>query len=143
MSKEIRITVSLRVRKTENSVVIIDDSLSASFTADMTGTKGPSPGAFTAGLTGTDVDLSALTTPGAAWFENQDGTNFVTWGIYDPETSAFYALGELLPGERYPIRLSRYLKQEFTGTGTSSSTARLRFMADTAPVDVAVKAYEA
>lgn len=107
--------------------------------------KGPCPGSFTATVAGTDCDLSELTTPGYCRFQNQDDTNFVTFGIWDPEGEVFYPLGEILPGETYVLRLSRDLAWEFgTGTGTTGAeTNRLRFKADTAPLNVLVEAFEA
>ncbi len=114
------------------------------FSADVTGSKGPSPGAVDISTAGTDIDFSELTTPGLCRIQNQDPTNYVTYGIWDPENNTFFPLGELLPGETYPLRLSRLLQEELgTGSGTSGAdTNRLRFKADTASVVVLVEAFE-
>lgn len=116
------------------------------FNANVTGTKGPTPGAITVSTAGTDVDLSGLTTPGLCRIQNleADSGNFVAYGIWDPEGGKFYPLGELLPGESYVLRLSRVIEEEYgTGGGTTgASTNRLRFKADTAALVVLVEAFE-
>lgn len=115
-----------------------------SFQADMTGCKGPTPGAVTVAVLGTTISLAQLTTPGICVFKNLDDTNYVTYGIWDPETETFYPLGEILPGEVYVLRLSRSISAEYgTGTGTLvPDTNNLMFRADTAAVVVSVEAFE-
>ncbi len=113
------------------------------FTGDFIGTaKGPVPGALTVPITGLRVNFGELTTPGLCRILNTDATNFVTVGIYD--TSKFYPLMELGPGESYVIRLSRYLNQEFVGTGTGTNADVNQFMlfADTAYCIVVVEAFQ-
>lgn len=117
------------------------------FNADVTGIKGPVPGAITASTAGTDVDLSELTVPGFCRLQNLDSTNLVDFGIWDPESDLFYPLGELQPGEVYVIRLSRNLSSEY-GTTPSEGTVgpntnRFRIKAYVAAVDVVVEAFEA
>ena len=116
------------------------------FNADVSGTKGPTPGAITVSAAGTDVDLSALTTPGLCRIQNleADGGNYVTYGIWDPEGGKFYPLGELLPGESYVLRLARDIEAEYgTGGGTTGSPVnKLRFKANTAALVVLVEAFE-
>lgn len=114
------------------------------FKADVTGRKGPVPGAIAVSTDGTDVDFGELTTPGLCRIQNLDPTNFVEYGIWEPATSTLYPLGELLPGETYILRLSRNLQEEYlgTGTGTSAPTNRLRFKANTAACNVVVEAFE-
>jgi len=146
MSDEVNIRSSLQIKKTSSGITLLDyNSRPTSFTGDLTGTKGPTPGAFAVSVTGTDVDLSELTTPGYCRFANQDDENFVEYGIYDPETEKFYPLGEILAGESYVLRLSRNLAWEYgTGTGTSGpETNTLRFRANTAVVSILVEAFEA
>lgn len=116
------------------------------FRIDVDGAKGPSPGALTVSLLGTDVDLSELSTPGLCIIRNLDDTNFVEVGIYDGQE--FYPLMEVLPGESYPLRLSRFLGTSIgsseSGTGTYDfGTYRLRIKAVGAPCDVSVEAFEA
>jgi hypothetical protein len=148
MSGEAKLQLSLQIDKTDATGNVAFRSYPTQFTADVTGAKGPTPGAFTVSVHGTDVDLSELITPGLARFYNQDPTNYVSYGIADPETDKFYPLGEILPGEFWPIRLSRLLGQEYaqagTGTGTAGAeTNTLRFMANAAPCNVVVEAFEA
>ena len=52
-----------------------------SFTADLTGAFGPTPGALTISTDGEDIDLSELTSPGWCIIRNIDATNFIEWGI--------------------------------------------------------------
>ncbi len=116
------------------------------FNADVTGSKGPVPGAIQVTTAGTDVDFSELTTPGLCRLMNLDPTNFVVYGIWDPESHTFFPLGELLPGEFAVLRLARDLQEEMgtaAGTGTTGAdTNRLRFKAHTAACNVLVEAFE-
>lgn len=140
MANEATINVSLRI-VTGNLTYQSDIR---TFNSDVAGAKGPVPGAFSVTIAGTDVDLSELTTPGWCEIRNIDPTNFITYGIWDPEGAKFYPLGELLPGEQNVVRLSRDLQEEFgTGTGTTgANTNRLRIKADTATAQVYVGAFE-
>ena len=115
---------------------------SITFRATVTGTKGPVPGAISVTTAGVDVDFSELVQPALCKFTNLDSTNFVSYGIWDG--TSFYPLGELLPGESYPLRLSRDLGEEFgTGTGTTGAAInKLRFKANTATCDVSIEAFE-
>jgi len=116
-----------------------------SFTGDVAGKKGPCPGAFSVSVTGTIVDFSELTTPGYAMIRNLDPTNFIEYGAYDPETDKFYPIGEILPGEFYPIRFSRNLGWEYptSGTGTSGpKTNNFMLRANAAACNASVEANE-
>ena len=114
------------------------------FTADVTGIKGPTPGALAVSVTGTNVDLSQLTTPGWCKITNLSTVNFVEWGIYDPETTKFYPVGEIPAGKWTVFKFSRNFAWEYgVGTGTSGAeTNVLRLRADTAACNVSVEAYE-
>jgi len=142
MANEATIRASLAISKGAIEYV----SRPSQFTATVTGTHGPAPGAFLVTTAGIDVDLSEFTQPGLCRIQNLDSTNFVTYGIWDPESVLFYPFGELLAEESYILRLSRYLDQEIgTGTGTGTSgpdTNKWRFKADTASVVVLVEAFE-
>ena len=149
MADEAQIQTSLQIRKTspDTNVKQIDyRSQPTSFKADVDLIQGPTPGSFLVSTAGTDVDLSALTTPGLARFQNQDDTNYVQVGMWDPEGARFYPMLELLPGESYIVRLSRDIEEEFgTGDpGTASagpSTNRLRFKAIVADCQCNVEAF--
>jgi hypothetical protein len=126
----------------------VDYARSASFTVSISGTEdGPAPGAVRVTLAGVNVDLSKFTTPGMCRIENTDGTaaNIIDVGIWDPETSTFYPLAEVIPGEAYVLRLSRNLAEESgTGTGTSGpATNTLRLKAQVAACNAVVEAFEA
>lgn len=140
MANEATVHSSLLIKKTN----VDYQGRPSSFTALVTGAKGPTPGAVSVSTAGTDIDFSELTQPALCRFQNLDATNFVEWGIWDPENTKFFPLGEILPGESYVIRLSRNIQEEFdTGTGTTgANTNRLRFKADTAAVDALVEAFE-
>ncbi len=141
MSNEIRVRVSLSVRNGETDY----QSRPTSFTADQAGEGGPTPGQITATVSGTLVSFSELTLAGVCRIQNLDSVNFVTYGIWDATLAQFFPLGEALPGETWPIRLSRYLGQELVGTGTSDSadSSGLYFKADYASCKVLVEAFEA
>ncbi len=113
------------------------------FVANLSLINGPTPGAFAVSVSGTDIDFSRLTTPGLCAIQNLDTTNFVTLGVYEPDTDMFYPVDEFLPGEVYVKRLARFLNRESTGTGTLVGyNARLQLRANTATCWVRVDAYE-
>jgi hypothetical protein len=112
------------------------------FRADVAIGKGPVPGAFTASVTGTDVDFSELMLPALCRIMNLDVTNFIEYGIWDGAN--FDPLGEVLPGEAYILRLSRNLRFEYgAGTGTVGVVNKLRVRSDTAACYVIVEAFDA
>jgi hypothetical protein len=129
------------------SLQIINGNLSyrsypSDFQADVTGKKGPVPGALTIPVLGTDVSFTELTTPGWCRIANLDETNYVTVGILDPDGD-FYPLLEVLPGEFQIVRLARALGQSWgVGTATIDSGCTLHIQADTAPCIVLVEAFE-
>ena len=90
------------------------------FNVDVAGAKGPVPGAISAAKTGTTVDLAQLTTPALCRITNLSTTNFVEYGMSDGVE--FYAFGEVLPGEFYIFRFSRYL---FSSLGTGAAPLQL------------------
>lgn len=113
------------------------------FQANVSLANGPTPGAFPVSVSGTDVNLSLLTTPGLCSVQNLDSTNYVTLGVYEPDTDMFYPVMELLPGEVYVIRLARFLNRESTGTGTQVGyNAVLHLRANAATAWVRVDAFE-
>lgn len=148
MSGEAKIQLSLQITKDDDAGIVNYRSYPTTFDADVDGALGPTPGAIVVSIYGTDVDLSQLTVPGLCRLSNESATNYVTYGICDPETDKFYPLGELRPGEFNLLRLSRELGQEYAGSGTGTGTSgpktnKLRFMADTATCSVLVEIFEA
>jgi len=143
MSDEATIRSSLLVKQGETDY----QSRPTTFNADVAEGSGPTPGAITVSTAGTDVDLSELATPGLCRMQNLDETNYVTFGIFDPETVKFYPLGELLPGESYVLRLAHDIEEEYgtgAGTGTTGAdTNRLRIKAHAAACVVLVEAFGA
>lgn len=147
MANEAQLRTSLYVRKQadDGTILLEYQSRPSAFAADVSGTKGPVPGAIQVTTSGTDVDFSQLTTPGLCRVMNFDSTNYVEYGIRDPDSRIFYPLGELLPGESFVLRLSRNIQEEYfpsTGTGTTTPANKFHFKANTAACSVLVEAFE-
>lgn len=139
MANEIQVRSSLQV----NNGNLRYQSQPTAFTATQNGgAKGPTPGMLSVSTTGTDVDLSQLSTPGVCRIMNLDDTNYIEWGIHDG--SLFHPIGEALPGESYVIRFSRNLGEEESvpGTGTTAVLNAFYLRANTGTCQVLVEAFE-
>ena len=124
MANEILMSSQLSVRKGN-----LNDRRSKSFGATLSGSRGGAPGLLRATTAGTTVDLSSLESIGIAWLENIDPTYDVMFGVYDPDTTVFYPVLQLKPGEGFPVRLSPYLGEQLsagTGTATANNTVQVR-----------------
>lgn len=88
------------------------------FKKDLTNSKGPSPGAITATVTGVLVDLSELSSFGACIIKNYDITNKVEIGFYI--SGVFYPFKEIGPKEEWVHYFSENLGEQYgtAGTGT-------------------------
>lgn len=141
MANEARLVVSLQVKKGN----IDYQSRPTSFNVTLTGTKGPTPGVVSIPTDGKDIYFEELTTPGLCRIQNLDTANYVEYGVYDPTTSTFFPLGEILPGESYILRLSRNLNEEYAGSGTGTTAPEnyFRFKANGAPCNILIEAFEA
>lgn len=141
MADEAQIRVSLQIDKDNVSY----RSSPTGFTADVSIGKGPTPGAITAAVTGTDIDFSQLTSLGWCHLRNLDDTNYVQFGVWNPDQSEFYPILRLLPGESVIVRLDPHLNQEYasTGTGTTGQLNTFRVKAANAPCYVLVEAFDA
>lgn len=139
MANEATISSGLNIRKGNLNY----QSQPMSFRANVSGTKGPTPGALEVTTSGTNVDFSELTTPALCRIMNLSATYLVEWGIHDG--SLFHPVGEVLPGETYVIRLSRNLGEEedVPGTGTSAVVNAFFLRAVGGTVNVVVEAFEA
>lgn len=138
MSNEATVRSSLQIFKQSGALTILDyQSRPNSFITDVTGTRGPTPGALNVTTAGVEVDLSKLTTPGLCRIMNLDATNYVKVGVYDGAN--FWELMDLLPGETYVFRLARTISK---GTGTSYETGSLMLKADTATCVCVVEAFD-
>lgn len=145
MANEANVRVSLSIRKTSGTKVLIDyQGRPTAFNVDVTGTKGPTPGSLTIPVGGKVISFAELSTPGLCRLQNQDATNYVEYGIRDPDTNRFYPLGEIGPGESYILKLTRNLQEEYIGTGTGTSSPGNQFFmkANTADVVVNIEAFE-
>lgn len=114
-------------------------SVPQSFTADVSasGAAGPTPGSVLATLAGTLIDLSKLIAVGGlAFIRNTDLTNRISVCMYDPDTARFYPFADFLPGEGYPIRLSRNYQTEY-GAGTGTEGVGVQYYARVDPSAVA------
>lgn len=118
------------------------------FMADVSVANGPTPGAVTVSKYGTDINLSQLAVPGLCRITNLDDTNYVEYGSYDLDSpiGQFFPFGEILPGESYVLRLSRFIGQQLgTGSGTlarEASGITFRMKAVNASVVVLVEAFD-
>ncbi len=142
MAGEARITSGLGIRADN----IQYQSQPQAFQADVTGRKGPTPGALTIPVYGKVIDLGELSTPGLCRVQNLDATNYITIGMYNPITDIFTPFMELLPGESYVFRFSRNIQEQYTGqtgTGTTGQINRMLAMANFAPAVLLVEAFEA
>ncbi len=117
MSDEIRVTSSLFIAKDN----LTYNSLPTAFTANMSGSGGPSPGVLNVTTSGRNVSFSELTSAGLMRIQNQSTTVAVRWGVHDGAT--FHPVGKLLPGETYIFRLDPDLGEEEADTGTGTSAA--------------------
>lgn len=147
MSREARMPGGMTLRKVSNGVTIIDHRPAYNgFTADVAGAKGPSPGAVTIQIHGTNIDLSQLTEPGWVEIFNMDSVQTLRWGVWDALTTTFIPVGELEPGHGITYKLSRDFGErhdEGVGTGTTaSSVVKLRFYSETSDAVVYVGAFE-
>lgn len=135
-----RVTSSLQI----TSGNLNYQSQPTAFAATVNGSNGPTPGATTISVNGTDVAFPQLTAMGGfCRLMNLDPVNYATVGVRDKSTNEFYPLLELLPGETYVCRLSRKLPKEETGTGTFlGSNTVLHVKADTANLILLVEAFD-
>lgn len=132
MSREARVQGGMSIRKTTSGVTVIDHKPAYnSFTADIDAANGPAPGAVTVGPNGTNINFAQLAEPGWVEIFNMDSAQTIQFGLWDPNTTTFYPLGELEPGHGTTLKLSRNFGErhdEGVGTGTTDGTAvKLRF----------------
>lgn len=157
MADECRISISMSIdkRSADKRLYLLDFTKKVSLISNIDGTKGPLPGSVLVPLTGIDIDLSQLTTPGICWFHHQgpsDETDpgsdpkiyYVDVGIKDSVTGIFYPMLELWPGDQFPLRLSRNLAESYnaTGTGTGPAVNTLHMIAYVLPSNFYVGAFE-
>ncbi len=125
MSSEAQFSVSLRIQG-GNAGSINYQSSPVSFAADCSAqvAHGSTPGGVpVTAASGADIDLSKLTNPGGPCWMQNTGLFTIVIGIRDVSSSEFYPLDDIWPGECYVRRLSAYLGQEWTGTGSVSAAS--------------------
>lgn len=143
MSNEITVQSSLRIVVGNKQF----QTLPQGFNADLSAYEGPAPGIVTATVYGTVVDLTAFGTPGWCWVQNQDSTNYVTVGPYDPQTLKYYPFLRVGPEKFVVFEFAPTVESEYdTGTGTGTiapDTNRVMVRANAASCTVAFLAWEA
>jgi hypothetical protein len=142
------LVLSLRIDNSDSQVLGLHwQNFPQQFQPTITGEKGPTPGAIAVSPYGTEVVLTQLTTPGWCVITNLDSTNYVEFGILDPETIKFYPLGACYPGEPAAFRMSPHFSGEYgSGAGTSASgplTNKFWMRANAAYCNVKVEVFEA
>lgn len=159
MANEVRVNSSLTIRKTDSGGVVLLEYVSrpGGFIDDMTGSKGPVPGAVQAKLAsagGTQVDFSQLTRPTFCRISNlgpSDGSlataaEYFEVGIWNAQDTSFHPLMEVGVGESYTIKLSRNLQEVYQGPGSGTAgageTARLMLLANSKAQNALVEAFE-
>ncbi len=121
-------------------------SLPVNFTADVTGRKGPTPGALTIPVGGKEISLQELTVPGLCRVVNYDTANYVMLGVYLRALHLFVPFMRLLAGESYVFRLDAAFGEEYVGTGTGTTAddvVSLFAKANGGNVNITVDAFEA
>lgn len=148
MANEATIIASLNIvkRDSSNNIILQYQSQPNNFRDTVSGRKGPVPGAINVAVSGTNVSLAELTTPGWVRIHNLDLSNYLTWGIFEGTTGRFIAIGELPAGKSCVFKFSRVFGHEYgygTGTGSYGSGSLLQLRADTAALNALVEAFEA
>jgi hypothetical protein len=144
VASEAQLRCGLSIRK--GGVVLINESYT--FSADVEGTFGPSPGGITVSASGTDIDFSKFTTPGLALISNLEDpgsvTSYLTLGTYDPTTDVFTPVSEIHSGETFPLRFARFVGRESTGTGTLPGyDNKIQLRASSGVIRCSVKGFDA
>lgn len=147
MANEIQVRSGITINKALDSNATLFEKYTSpvqGFSKTKSNVGGPSPGMVTVPVTGIEIDLSALTTAGVCEINNKDATNYITVGIRDPGTESFYPFAEIGPGESWVIPLSRDIRENWstTGTGTSSATNMLWAEANTAACKAVFNVFE-
>lgn len=139
MANEITVYSGLTINKRNSAgtaIVLQYQSQPVTFKADIDGSSGPYVGSVIVQRTYTIIDLSRVATPGMARIMNQDGEDFVEVGIWSPAAGDFFPMIELLKGESFVMRLSRFIGQGLMpGTGTGTSDLNTNYLAAKATGD--------
>ncbi len=145
MAGEAQFSMSLTIRKMSGQLSLIDyNPRPTTYSLDVDGIGGPTPGQILATQDGTDVDLSQLSRPGVCRIHNMDPDNWVKVGRWDPDTDRFYPLLRIPPGMSQPLVLDNDVRDEYegTGTGTTATFSTLRIKGVNASCKVLVEAFE-
>lgn len=137
MSQEIQVRQSLLIRNPPNGLGLYYQSQPQSFNTNQANANGPTPGAITAITSGngTEIIMSALTTPGMMHIMNYDQVNFVRLGLVI--SSVFYPFAQILAAETYVWRIDP------TILTANTAAAQLWIKADTLACKVLVNIFDA
>lgn len=135
---------SLQITINDSRGILQYQSNPTSFRANVTVCNGPTPGSKTVPVAGVNIDLTQLAKPGLCWIQNTDAVNSVEYGIFHAALNQFFPLGELLAGECYTLRLSKWFGRDLHGTGSggTAGVTSLHFKASGGPVVVIVNAFD-
>src|SRR5438105_2935048 len=116
-----RFSFQIQVKSADSTLTLLDyRPPTDAFNFNVSGTNGPTPGALTVTRAGVDVSFAQLTAYGGMCsIKNMDPIYKLTWGVKDG-TGKFHPIGDILPGEAYPLRLSVFFGSEFGATGTGT-----------------------
>lgn len=139
MAREITVVSNVVIR-----AGYISRQYQENYTIDMSGRKGPTPGALTVGPDGVDVDLAELVEPGFVYIKNLGEVYTVHWGVRDPQTDLVYLIGQIGPGKSLPFEFSDMIQGEYqgTGTGTGPFTNTFHLKCPLGTTVVSVEVYE-
>jgi len=121
MANEIRVTFNAQLQ-----TGVLDDRLNPSSLQVDQLASGAYRSLISVGTAEEVVGVGEITSPGWAFIQNTDATNFVTYG---PDSTGMIAVGKLLPGEFAFLRLE--------------PAVTLKIKADTAACDVVISIWEA
>lgn len=131
MSNEATVQSSLTIRKSNLNYMGVGNP---TFQPDVSGTNGPTPGAISVPSSGVTVTLAQLTAMGGLCeMSNVSTTETVEYGVI--VGGVFRPFGEIKPGEKYVVRLSRNLQYGASGTAHVQDL-RLRSLGSTCIVIV-------
>ena len=136
MSSEAQIFSSLFINAQGNAAPLVYQSNPTKFNVDMSSPQAATPGGLLVTVKGIYISLAAITgiggQPGLASFAHlgSDPLNYITVGITNG--ADFFPFMELGPGERWNIKLSRNLLQQYAGSATAVGLPQVGLYAEAA-----------
>lgn len=140
MSSEAQIRSSIFINAQGNSAPLVYQSNPTAFNVDMSTNLAPTPGGLVCTVKGIYISLATIAgaglVPGLASFAHlgTDSANYITIGI--DNGIDFFPFMEMGPGERWNLKLSRSLLQQFAGSATATGLAAVQLYAKAATGNV-------